>query len=212
VRKESWSDAEATLRECVAIRAKIDPGAWSTAEAKFALGSALVRQKKYTEAEPLLVEGYRGMTRRADARGADVPPSAVRRKCLTDTLEGLIQLYDDWAKPDEAAKWRVELAAQKTNLPASFWWNYTYQPDPGRRVWSREGPTTYVERFPSGKVQKFNRVAAGTVDATEGVIFQLENSSTQAFVPYLGQRIMALKMRGNQKDSWRQLGEMKDFE
>ena len=33
------------------------------------------------------------------------------RQHLTEALERLVQLYDAWDKPDEAAKWRKELEA-----------------------------------------------------------------------------------------------------
>ena len=57
-------DAEKILRECVAIRQKIQPGNWTTFEAKSLLGQALLEQKKYTVAEPLLQSGYQGMKER----------------------------------------------------------------------------------------------------------------------------------------------------
>jgi hypothetical protein len=36
---------------------------------------------------------------------------APGKGCLTEALERLVQLYDAWGKPQEAAKWRRELAA-----------------------------------------------------------------------------------------------------
>jgi serine/threonine protein kinase len=35
------------------------------------------------------------------------------RDCLDAALEGLVELYDAWGRPDEAAKWRKELEKTK---------------------------------------------------------------------------------------------------
>ena len=32
---------------------------------------------------------------------------------MTQALKGMVQLYDVWAKPDEAAKWRKKLETMK---------------------------------------------------------------------------------------------------
>ena len=68
------------------------------------LGGALAGQKKYTEAEPLLLQGYRGLKAHRLALSAQ-----QAGKYLPEALERLVRLYDDWGKPDEAGKWRKEL-------------------------------------------------------------------------------------------------------
>jgi hypothetical protein len=37
---------------------------------------------------------------------------------LTEALERLVQLYDAWVKPAEAAKWRQELGAHRKDTAA----------------------------------------------------------------------------------------------
>jgi eukaryotic-like serine/threonine-protein kinase len=101
------ADAEPIVRECLAIREKTQPDLWNTFTAKSMLGGALLGQKKYAEAEPLLVAGYQGMKRRETT----IPPQARDR--LTEALVRLIQLYEATARPDEAARWRKELEARK---------------------------------------------------------------------------------------------------
>ena len=71
------------------------------------LGGALLGQKKYAEAEPLLLAGYEGMKQRE----AKIPPLGKVR--LTEALERLVQFYEALEKKDEAAKWRKELEARK---------------------------------------------------------------------------------------------------
>ena len=62
--------AEEMLRECLAIREKKEPEAWTTFDTKSMLGGALLGQKKYAEAEPLLLDRLR----RDEATGEADPP------------------------------------------------------------------------------------------------------------------------------------------
>ncbi len=56
-----WTEAEPLLRECLAIREKTQPDLWSTSNTESMLGGALLGQKRYADAEPLLLKGYEGM-------------------------------------------------------------------------------------------------------------------------------------------------------
>jgi serine/threonine protein kinase/tetratricopeptide (TPR) repeat protein len=98
-----WAEAEALLRECLAIRRANNPDSWTTFNAQSLLGGALLGQQKYAEAEPLLVQGYTGLKKHETT----IPGSA--RGNLVEALQRLVQLYDAWDKPAEAAKWRTEL-------------------------------------------------------------------------------------------------------
>jgi tetratricopeptide (TPR) repeat protein len=104
-----WTDAESVVRECLAIREKQEPDAWTTFNATSMLGGALNGQKKRAEAEPLLVQGYEGMKQRA----AKIPIAGKPR--LAEALERLVQLYDAWGKPDQATRWRRELESEKAD-------------------------------------------------------------------------------------------------
>jgi non-specific serine/threonine protein kinase/serine/threonine-protein kinase len=104
--QQNWPMAEEALRESLAIFEKLQPEVWNTFYARAQLGGALLGQKKYAEAEPLLLSGYKGMKQRA----ATIPPRF--RAFLTDALIRLVQLYDAWGKADEAAIWRKELEAR----------------------------------------------------------------------------------------------------
>jgi tetratricopeptide (TPR) repeat protein len=103
--QQKWSDAEATLRECLAIREKTQPDAWTTFNAQSMLGGALLGQKKYADAEPLLLKGYEGMKERETS----IPPPGKGR--LPEALDRLIELFTTSNKPDAAQKWRQERAA-----------------------------------------------------------------------------------------------------
>ncbi len=104
---KSFTEALPLIRECLAIREKKEPTAWTTFNTKSLLGGALLGQKKYAESEPLLPAGYEGMKQQVDK----IPPPGKIR--LIEALERLAQLYETTNKPDEAAKWRKELEARK---------------------------------------------------------------------------------------------------
>jgi hypothetical protein len=63
--------------------------------------ASLVGQRPYAEAKPHLLAAEKGL------REARTTPPRHYRQCM----EQLVKLYEDWGKPDEATRWRTELAA-----------------------------------------------------------------------------------------------------
>src|SRR5690242_14901580 len=61
LQQKQYAKAETTIRECLAIREKTQPDAWTTFNTKSLLGGALLGQKKYADAETLLLKGFEGM-------------------------------------------------------------------------------------------------------------------------------------------------------
>jgi serine/threonine protein kinase len=106
----AFAEAEPVLRECLAIRGKTQPDAWSTFNMRSLLGAALSGQKKYAVAEPLLLTGYEGMK----AREKTIPEQGKIR--ISEALERLVQLYEATDRMGEAAKWSKELAASRAAL------------------------------------------------------------------------------------------------
>jgi hypothetical protein len=103
----AWTEGESVLQECLAIGEKLEPDDWRTFRTKSLLGACLLGQKKYAEAEPLLLAGYEGMMKREKT----IPPQGKVR--IQEAIERLVQLYDALEKKDEAVKWRKELEASK---------------------------------------------------------------------------------------------------
>jgi non-specific serine/threonine protein kinase len=101
------ADAEALLQRCLAIRAKKKPDDWTTFNTRSLLGDALMGQKKYVEAEPLLREGYHGLKQ----RNAKIPPHEKAR--LSEAVERLVRLYETTGDAEKAAEWRRKLAGQQ---------------------------------------------------------------------------------------------------
>jgi hypothetical protein len=105
LRCDQFAEAEPLLRECLAIREKREPEAWTTFNTMSMLGGALLGQKKYAEAEPLLLKGYEGMKEREKT----IPPQGKTR--IPEALDRLIELYTATKKPDEVKKYQ-ELRAK----------------------------------------------------------------------------------------------------
>ena len=102
--QKKWSEAEPHLRECLAVREKLQPDDWTTFKAQSLLGGSLLGQKKYAEAEPLLLKGYEGLK----PREKSLEPREASH--VLEALDRLIELYTATNKPDEAKKWRAERA------------------------------------------------------------------------------------------------------
>ena len=101
---KTYAEAESLLREALDIREKTQPDAWTTFNSQSMLGGALLGQKKFADAEPLLLKGYEGMKQREQT----IPPQGVIR--LPQALDRLIEFYTATDKPEEVRKWQAERA------------------------------------------------------------------------------------------------------
>jgi serine/threonine protein kinase/lipopolysaccharide biosynthesis regulator YciM len=107
LKQQKHAEASPVFRECLAIRLKKTPDAWPTFYTQSLLGEALLGQKKYTEAEPLLIQGYEGMRQRE----AQNPKELKGR--LIEALERLVRLYKATGQKAEAEAWAKKLAQAK---------------------------------------------------------------------------------------------------
>ena len=107
--QERYDEAEKLFREIRALRRE-NPQRHEEHDPKFQLdhGFCLLKLERYEEAEPLFLESYEAFTT-ADGDSSIDAQSALRR---------LVELYDAWAKPDDAAKYRALLASlEQTKTP-----------------------------------------------------------------------------------------------
>jgi serine/threonine protein kinase/Tfp pilus assembly protein PilF len=95
-----FTQSEALAREVLEIDRKMQPDDWSRFRAESLLGASLAGQKKYSEAEPLLLEGYQGMLTRKERIAV---PDWYH---LDHTRQWLVQLYQARGKPAKAAEWK----------------------------------------------------------------------------------------------------------
>jgi serine/threonine protein kinase len=107
--QDKFAQAEPLAREALEFNRKKQPDDWQRFRAESLLGASLAGQKKYAEAEPLLLEGYAGMA----ARKARI---AVPDWYHLDRAgDWLVQLYQAWGKPLKATEWRKKLQASETS-------------------------------------------------------------------------------------------------
>jgi tetratricopeptide (TPR) repeat protein len=104
--QERHGDAERIAREALAIT-QIELFRhfyWTSV-----LGAALLGQKKYADAEPLLLQGYEGMKQRETG-----VPKGERRRLLTDAGEWVARFYEVTGQPEKARAWREKLLQVKS--------------------------------------------------------------------------------------------------
>ena len=90
-------EAERVLREAVKLREENLPGKhFMTALSKGGLGEVLSMQRRFAEAEPLLIDSYTGL------KQSQAPNSPRIRTALLR----LVTLYEDWGRPDVASEYR----------------------------------------------------------------------------------------------------------
>ena len=99
------------LRRCLTLRQQATPNTWQTFNTQSLLGGALLGQKKYAEAEPLLLKGYEGMKQREKS----IPPQGGDR--IPGALDRLIKFYTATDKLDEARQWQSERAKYPFRAP-----------------------------------------------------------------------------------------------
>jgi tetratricopeptide (TPR) repeat protein len=104
--QHKYAEAEKLLREGLPLVEKY----WPDAEYQFyvmsLLGASLAGQGQYRDAEPLLLQSCQELQQRQGRILDFLKPT--RR--VTESIERLVQLYDAWARPIQAAEWRRKLA------------------------------------------------------------------------------------------------------
>ena len=95
---DAHGEAETLVREAIELspRARLAP--WLRADLTSLLGESLAGQQNFEAAEPLLIEGFEGMS----------PPREFAR-LKRRALDRIVRFYEAWVEPDEAAHWRARL-------------------------------------------------------------------------------------------------------
>jgi eukaryotic-like serine/threonine-protein kinase len=98
-----YAQAEANFREAQKGYEKVRPGLWEQYNCESLLGQSLARERRYGEAEPLLLSGYQGLIQRRDKM------SAINRPYVKSAGEQVVRLYEEWGKTEKAREWREKL-------------------------------------------------------------------------------------------------------
>jgi len=101
VSQGKFAESEPLAREALEFDRKKQPDNWQRFRTESLLGASLAGQRKYAEAEPLLLEGYQGMLARKERIG--MPD----RYHLDRAHDWIVQLYQAWGKQEKAAEWRT---------------------------------------------------------------------------------------------------------
>ncbi len=103
LQQKKYAAAASLLCECLKIFEKTDSDKWITFNTMSVLGGVLLAQKKYPEAELLIIQGFDGMKKRE----ATIPVGVKYR--LTEAIERVVQLYEATDRPEKANEWRMKL-------------------------------------------------------------------------------------------------------
>ena len=112
VSERKFVEAEPLAREALEFNRKKQPDDWQRFRAESLLGASLAGQKKYAEAEPLLLSGYHGMLERKNRMAV---PDQYH---LDRAGESIVQLYSAWGQPGKAAEWKHRL--KESNVAAAL--------------------------------------------------------------------------------------------
>jgi serine/threonine protein kinase len=103
-------EAEANLREALAIRTRLLPkGNQLIGISEGALGECLASQKRYGEAEPLLLQSYATIKNVQGDHGSSTLEAARR----------LLTLYQSWGKPAQASRYQSALSPASGDPPVA---------------------------------------------------------------------------------------------
>ncbi len=98
-----FAEAELLAREALAVRSKTAAvGSFEIASATGTIGSALAGQKRYAEAEPLLIAALDDMKKIEAGAGLN----AGQKTGMSARVESLVQLYEATGRPEKAAEWK----------------------------------------------------------------------------------------------------------
>ncbi|HEV7926949.1 MAG TPA: serine/threonine-protein kinase, partial [Verrucomicrobiae bacterium] len=105
--QDKYAAIEPVARQCQTALTDKFPDEWVSFSGRCLLGCCLVGEKKYAEAEPLLLSGYDGMKQREDKVPASIKPR------LIGVAAALQELFEATNRPDQAAQWKITLADLK---------------------------------------------------------------------------------------------------
>jgi hypothetical protein len=104
LQQQRYRDVEKLLADFIVPRRKDAVDTWYRYNTASLLGAALSAEKKYDEAEKLLLDGYKGLSDRQ---------AATDLNALEQSRQRIIQLYQSWGKPERAEEWRTRLAVAR---------------------------------------------------------------------------------------------------
>jgi tetratricopeptide (TPR) repeat protein len=106
IHQQKYIEVEVDLREVLRSLEQTQPNEWERYNCQSILGASLAGQKRFAEAEPILLSAYDGMMSRQSTVARAYP---IRPKLQEEGGTRIVQLYQDWGRPEKAAEWREKL-------------------------------------------------------------------------------------------------------
>jgi tetratricopeptide (TPR) repeat protein len=100
-----FAEAETLLRPVIIAWDKTRPGDWRALQCRNLMGAALAGQRRFGEAEALLVSSAEGLERRS----SEVP--AIDRHLIGEADKRVAEAYGAWGRADKASDWDKRAAA-----------------------------------------------------------------------------------------------------
>ena len=101
--QQKYIEVEKESREVLLLLEKIQPDEWERFNCLSILGASVAGQKRFADAEPLLLSAYQGMMSKQSTVARPYP---IRPKLQEEGGTRIVQLYEDWGKPEKAEEWR----------------------------------------------------------------------------------------------------------
>ncbi len=110
LQQKKYSEAESTLKEASDGLRRVAPNSTERYYAEIMLGACLAAQRRFEQAEPLLLSGYEGIGRAQRS----FPQTTVLGALTQDQAGGeIVRLYVDWMKSDKQTEWVEKLKLRK---------------------------------------------------------------------------------------------------
>ncbi len=141
-------------------------------------------------------------------------------------IPGLVRAFDD-QKPEKLPPGVSEVTKDdlRSRMPSFFYFDYPFEPTPGKRIWLRIDDKHWIERYPDGMETRFRILGKAKADNTMGTIVvrltsdpndpvREKDDNFQVFIPDKGNEPMLLRFRTveDEPNEWVSLGQMQKLE
>ena len=145
------------------------------------------------------------------------PPAAVENPSPSDKpLAAAEPKAEPEPLPKDVTKIAKEDLLKKT--PNFFFYDYQFEPEPGKRYWLRVSDEYFIERYPSGLETRFDILGRGKVEASDGtVVARVVDGKHDGFQVFISDRTLEarsiyFRLPTVNEGKWVLLGEMKSVE
>jgi len=109
-----YEQAESILRTALTRYEKVAPEGWERYNCQSMLGASLSGQRRYQEAEPLVLDGYEALVQRK----ANIPPADA--SVIDRAGRRIIELYRGWGRTDQMDAWagRLKATSRSSSAPS----------------------------------------------------------------------------------------------